>query len=541
MKMRAAIFSLLFTANFASAQFPRQIKNVIIIFQENRTPDNLFHFLTPVCLLPPGAGGEAACTPATVTTSCYDISPCGLSNNNKSGDIVPVTLKPVPLSGTVDPDHTHPGFENMCDPDPATLKCRMDGAWQTTPTKLGYAYGYVENTPVTDYNGKPGHLLDPYLTLATQYGWANFMFQTNQGPSYPAHQYMFSGTSAPTAADDTHSTFISENFNKAVIGNEAGCLAPKTAYNQLISPAIGTPPPACTLYDNGSVKECKVENTALIYPTDPVGTFCYPHRTMADLLDARSIPWKYYSPKAGSIWTAPDSFKDICDPQFVNPNADPTSKLECTGAEWRANVDFNKNGTDILRDIDNCKLARVSWVNPDGAWSDHAGSKDKYGPSWVAAIVNAIGTSPKCATGTPDAGQTYWDDTVIVITWDDWGGWSDHVPAHYLSPLPCKSTNCQGDYEHGFRVPLLVVSAYTHAGTINNEVHNFGSVLRMIEGINGIPEGSLGFADARSTSDLHGFFDITLPAPRPYTPIPAVKSKNFFLTYTAAPMDPDDD
>ena len=538
MKWKAVSALLLCTAGFSFAQFPPQIKNVVIIFQENRTPDNLFQGLAPKCLLGPGPGGEEACTPAQVNDSCYNIAPCGLSN--QSGTLTPVTLTPVPLSGSVDPDHSHTGFENMCDPDKATLDCHMDGAWQTTPSKPGYAYGYVENTPVTNSNGKPGHLLDPYLTMATQYGWANFMFQTNQGPSYPAHQFIFSGTSAPTAADDAHSIFISENFNKAVIGNEAGCLAPSSAYNKLISPAISSPEAGCTLFDDKSVQECQVDNTKLLYPIQPVGSFCYPHKTMADLLDARSITWKFYSPRPGSIWTAPDSFQSICKPEFVNPNGDPKSKLECTGAEWKANVDLAKNGTDILRDIDNCKLANVSWVIPDGAWSDHAGSGDKYGPSWVAAIVNAIGTHAKCAKGTPDEGQTFWDDTAIVITWDDWGGWSDHVPPTVLSKLPCKSIPCQGDYQHGFRVPLIVISAYTPAGLINSADHNFGSVLRMIEGVNHILEGSLGFADARSSSDLHGFFDLKMP-PRTYTPIPAVKSKSFFLTYTAAPMDPDDD
>jgi hypothetical protein len=47
-------------------------------------------------------------------------------------------------------------------------------------------------------------ILNPYLTLATQCGWANFMFQTNQGPSLPAHQFIFGGTSAPSRADDAN-------------------------------------------------------------------------------------------------------------------------------------------------------------------------------------------------------------------------------------------------------------------------------------------------------------------------------------------------
>jgi phospholipase C len=535
MKVRTITLMVLLGSTVAMAQFPPQIKNVVIIFQENRTPDNLFHFLEPACLLGPGPD---SCTPAMVTANCYNISPCGLSN--ESGTTIPVMLKPMPLSGKIDPNHTHTGFENMCDPDPATLDCRNDGAWMTS-TPAGSSYSYVANPPVTNYDKTKGNLLDPYLTLATRYGWANFMFQTNQGPSYPAHQYMFSGTSAPTAADDAKSTFISENFNKKTIGNEAGCLSPKGTTNFLISPDLttSTPPPGCVLFDDNSVQECLVKNTALIYPTDPVGTFCYPHKNIADLLDSQSINWRYYSPTPGSIWTAPDSFKKICEPKFVDPNADPKSKLECTGIQWKSNVDFDKHGTDILRDIEDCKLAQVSWAIPDGAWSDHAGAHDQYGPSWVAAIVNAIGNNKTCPKGSVDEGQKYWENTAIIITWDDWGGWSDHVPAHYLSKLPCTSTNCEGDYQHGFRVPMIVVSAYTPSGYINNDIHNFGSVLRMMEGIYGLGEGTLGFADARSASDMHEFFGLKMP--RSYFTIPAVKDANFFMTYTAAPIDPDDD
>jgi len=521
----------------AFAQFPPQIKNVVVIFQENRTPDNLFHFLTPACPLPKNPSALDSCIPASVTDKCYDISPCGLSDQ-KGTPPTPVELKPVPLSGSVDPDHSHNGFNNMCNPDPATLKCRNDGAWKTS-TPAGSSYGYVANTAVTNYNGTAGHLLQPYLMLAKQYGWANYMYQTNQGPSFPAHQFMFGGTSAATAEDDKNATFVSENFNNKVISNEAGCLALEGATNDVVSPAISTPPPGCTLYADSSVKECPVKNTALIYPTQPVGTFCFSRASMANVLDPHAITWKYYAPSPGSIWTAPDAIKAICEPAWVNPNGDPSSGLECTGKEWKANVDTNNLGTDILRDIAKCDLARVNWVIPNGAWSDHAGPNDLYGPSWVTAIVNAIGSNRRCEKGTPDQGQSYWENTAIVITWDDWGGWSDNQPAPYASKLPCNSTDCQADYQYGFRVPLIVVSAYTPAGYINNEQHDFGSVLRMIEGINHLEEGQLGFADKRASTDLSGFFSLTQA--RPYLVLPAEKDANFFLTYTGAAIDPDDD
>lgn len=90
MKLIIKVVFPLLVCTMAWAQFPPQLKNVVIIVQENRTPDNLFHFLTPACLIPEGATDYAACTPSPVTSSCYDISPCGLSN--QSGTVVPVTL-----------------------------------------------------------------------------------------------------------------------------------------------------------------------------------------------------------------------------------------------------------------------------------------------------------------------------------------------------------------------------------------------------------------------------------------------------------------
>jgi phospholipase C len=521
----------------AFAQFPPQIKNVVIIFQENRTPDNLFHFLAPACPLANTADPLQACTPAQVNSSCYDISPCGISNQN--GTPVAVTLKPVALSGSVDPDHSHTGFENMCDPDPVTLACRNDGAWKTS-SPAGSSYGYVQNVQVTYSDGSKGGRIDPYLTLAKQYGWANAMYQTNQGPSYPAHQFMFSGTSAPLAIADQESIFVSENFNSQVIGSQAGCLAPAGSTNDFILPAPGgNALPGCKLFAGNSVQECPVTNSGLSYPGNPVGLFCYDHQSMADVLTPKAVSWKYYAASAGSIWTAPDSIQSICQPAYVDPSGDPNSALYCSGKQWNANVDVANHGTDILRDIANCNLANANWVIPDGAWSDHAGPNDLYGPSWVTALINAIGNNPKCAAGTKDAGQTYWENTAIVITWDDWGGWSDHRPAPYASKLPCTSFPCQGDYQLGFRVPLLVVSAYTPAGYINNVPHDFGSVLRMIEGINHIPEGALGFADQRATTDLSDFFSLT--EPRAYQTIPAEKDASFFLNYKGAVLAPDND
>lgn len=535
--MKHAILSaaILCAAGRLPAQFPPQIKNVVVIVQENRTPDNLFHFLTPACPIPRDANGLALCTPYPVTDGCYNISPCAVSG--QSGTPVAVPLKGRAFAGGSDPNHSHKGFSDTCDLDLGTSQCRNDGAWKVA--SKNFAYSYVSNTTVKNSDGTSGHLLDPYLNLAKQYGWANYMFQSNQGPSFPAHQFIFSGTSALSASDDANSTFVSGNPGEKVSSSLSGCLAPAGATNVLISPVLDNPTAGCKLFAGDSVQECVVANTALSYPSNPVGTFCASHQSMGDVLSPAAVSWKYYSSSPGVVWTAPDAIQSICEPAFVTPDGNPNSALKCAGAEFKAHVDATHMGTDILRDISNCNLAMVSWVTPDGSWSDHAGPSNLYGPSWVAAVVNAIGTSKQCAAGTADAGQTYWQDTAILITWDDWGGWADHELPPLLGNLPCVSSNCPGDYGHGFRVPLLVVSAYTPAGYIDNTPHDFGSVLKMIEGVNHLQEGVLGFADLRATSDLQEFFSLTTP--RKYSTIPAQKSSSFFLSYHGAAVEPDDE
>ena len=146
----------------------------------------------------------------------------------------------------------------------------------------------------------------------------------------------------------------------------------------------------------------------------------------------------------------------------------------------------------------------------------------------MASIVNAIGTSNKC-----DNGAGYWNDTAILIVWDDWGGWYDHEPPP-LRPQP------QSDYEWGFRVPLMVVSAYTPAHYIDNNVYDFGSMLRFIEQNFGLQEGVLGFADARSQTDLAPFFS-SVKAPRPFKKISSPKDANYFINDKTPARHPDDE
>ena len=455
----------------------QQFQHIVIIVQENRSPDNLFQGLCA-----PPYGSTASCSTKPTATQ-YNISTRNWLDSQSSTHYTQPTA--VPLNADFDPTHSHNAFVQMCDLNATTGVCRMDGAalincTDDCPAKPSFTY--------VDYTTGD---VDPYLMLATQYGWANYMFQSNQGPSFPAHQFLFGATSAPSADDDAVGTFAAENMNGPV--TNAGCIADNDVSVQLID-ANGV--------ESGQNK---------IFP-------CFDHDTLVDLFKANNITWRYYTPSAGSIWTAPNAISHICQ-------ADGS---KCTGPDWVSNVDLFP--AHVLTDIGNCNLRQVSWVIPTGANSDHPDKPNGGGgPSWVTSIVNAVGNS---GCTNPD-GSTYWNSTAIIILWDDWGGFYDHVPPTIL-PYPW------GAYEYGFRVPMIFVSAYTLPGYIDNMRYDFGSLVRLLERNFGLAEGALNFGDARAKRDLATFFDFRR-TPRVFVPIPAKLGANYFLHDKTPVSDPDDD
>jgi phospholipase C len=486
-----AISLLLCSGAIVSYAQISNFSHIVVIVQENRTPDNLFQGL---CAAPYGT--PASCMVRS-TDHAYDIKPddqkYDIKTDNwkdKTGTVHPL---PVPLANDYDLGHSHTAFVRTC--DRVAGACQMDGAASIECSPVANCptdhpqYRFVDNS---------AGILNPYLDLATQYGWANYMFQTNQGPSFPAHQFLFGGTSAPSKHDDAMGIFASENMNTNAA---AGCTAPN-----------GPPPQPVTTV---SLIDAAGSETALppVYP-------CFEHETMADKLPA-PLTWRYYAPTPKSIWTAPNAIRHICVPSVT------TGGGTCTGNQWIDNVDLTP--ADVLVDIADCNLRSVSWVIPAGYNSDHAGGNDGGGPAWVAAIVNSIGHSTSC-----DNNAGYWNNTAVIITWDDWGGWYDHVPPP-ISTLPN-----QGGYQYGFRVPLIVVSAYTPEHYINNYHHDFGSILRFIEHNFGIEEGDLGFADKRATTDLGSFFQMN-EKPRAFRQISAPVDADFFLNDKRPATDPDND
>jgi phospholipase C len=137
--------------------------------------------------------------------------------------------------------------------------------------------------------------------------------------------------------------------------------------------------------------------------------------------------------------------------------------------------------------------------------------------------VNAIGNSQ------------YWADTAIFVTWDDWGGWYDHVPPFKVVD---DGTSWGSGYIYGFRVPLIVISAYTRSHYISHVNHDFGSILRFVEENFSLP--ALGYADSYAPDDLLDCFDFE-QQPLTFRTIDAPLKADHFIRDRTPPLDPDDD
>ena len=181
------------------------------------------------------------------------------------------------------------------------------------------------------------------------------------------------------------------------------------------------------------------------------------------------------------------------------------------GPEWGTNVSWPE--TNIFSDIAGNTLPAVSWVIPSDDASDHPNQPCKCdtGPDWVASIVNAVGESK------------YWNSSVIVIVWDDWGGFYDHVP-------PRQYKGVEGGL--GFRVPMLILSPYAIAGSgsqggyVSHTEYEFGSILKYVEENWG--SSNLGTTDARAKNSIADVLNYS-QSPRSFTKIPSSRTKDFFI------------
>jgi phospholipase C len=176
------------------------------------------------------------------------------------------------------------------------------------------------------------------------------------------------------------------------------------------------------------------------------------------LLTRERVSWSYYV--GDDTCLRPDQPCQTKDPKKATtpPAQNPlpsftTTHEQRTSRNVRRHVDF----FDAVRDG---TLPAVSWVMPSGDNSEHPanGAPLSKGQAHVTQVVNAIMRSP------------LWYRTAIFVTWDDWGGFYDHVRP------PRVDRN-----GYGIRVPGLMISPWARAGTIDHQVLSFDAYLKLIE------------------------------------------------------------
>jgi phospholipase C len=205
---------------------------------------------------------------------------------------------------------------------------------------------------------------------------------------------------------------------------------------------------------------------------------CFDIPTVPDLLPT-GVTWRFYGsklpPLIGEVWSMFDAVKSIRN-----------------GADWSTHiVDQSSFDSDVMSG----NLPNVVWLVPQDTNSEHPPFNICSGENWTVGHINAVMASP------------LWPRVAIIFTYDDFGGWYDHVPPpmHY-------GCDDQSPYGLGFRLPAIIISPYAKPGFVYSTVAHQASIPKFIESVFGLPSlASMDPAaqDGAGTDDLMGAFDFT--------------------------------
>ena len=231
--------------------------------------------------------------------------------------------------------------------------------------------------------------------------------------------------------------------------------------------AIDNPTAGVTGADSWGCDSPAGASTRVLNLTTSVVTTSYPcfdFQTLADSLQTAGITWKYYAPPQGEpgyVWSVLDGINHIRN-----------------GTLWTTNV---VSDTEFVTDAQSGNLPAVSWLI-SGPTSEHPPDGTCYGENWTVDQLNAVMQGPD------------WDSTVVFITWDDFGGFYDHVAPPVVDALGL-----------GPRVPLLIISPYSKSGYVTHTQYEYSSILKFIEERFGLPPLTARDTNAHDTTDSFNF------------------------------------
>lgn len=183
---------------------------------------------------------------------------------------------------------------------------------------------------------------------------------------------------------------------------------------------------------------------------------CFHFKTLPDALQEAGITWKYYGESGGFLSLIAS---------IRNTNL------------WNEGI---ATPEQFFADAKSGHLPSVSWLMPPGEYSEHPPGSMCEGENWTVSVLNAVMQGPD------------WNSTVVFVTWDDFGGFYDHVAPPQVD-----------QFGLGPRVPLLIISPYAKPGYVSHTVYDHTSVLKFIETRYGLQ--ALTSRDAAANSMLDSF------------------------------------
>lgn len=271
--------------------------------------------------------------------------------------------------------------------------------------------------------------------LAVSYGLADNFFSRMAGPSYENHlAFETGGTSCQAIELPTGGGSPTNGWGCAASGQTV----------------LSERPDGYQYYQGTCITTCNSTGNNVL--------------TIEQQMDIAGVPWYYYAPPIGAngaYWNTISAVSAIYN-----------------GADWARDVDTN----NFISDIGSSKFSTsgfAAWITPYYVDDQHPPNSMLTGDTWIQSIVSAIQSSQ------------YWSHALIAITWDDFGGFPDHVPPPQLD-----------FYGMGPRVPLVVISPYSKSGYISHVMYTSDSILAEIEQTLNVPCMGLTDCGANNLSDF---------------------------------------
>ena len=467
-----------------------KIRHVVIIMQENRSFDSYFGTYPGADGIPARDGRFTVCNP-----------------DPRGGCRVPYH-DPSPVNGGG--AHNHPPAVAAIDGG------RMDGFVRVAENRMGRGCAgsvrVCRSTATTDVMGyHDARDIPNYWAYARNFVLNDRMFEPDSTWSLPAHLFTVSGWSARCTRMGDPTSCVNDldqgGFHvRQITGAGRGGGAPAAASRRpgrLRAPALRRrgrgrggrpgrapgrgrgPGPAARRPGpaNPALRACLLAHGVRRGPTGAPRPG--PHLPSALRLCRRLLPARFAGLATGRnyAWTdltyllhrqgvswgyfiAQGSQPDCVD---GDRNCGPVPLRVSTPAIWNPLPSFTtvqqdgqqRNIQDVSHFITAARqgtLPAVSWVVPNQQHSEHPPADIRSGQAWVTNLVNSVMQGPS------------WDSTAVFVTWDDWGGFYDHVPP------PTVDEN-----GYGIRVPSLVISPYARRGFIDHQTLSFDAFNRFIE------------------------------------------------------------